>query len=155
MRKAQRALALAGMTVMATAAIGMSATSAFAAPGDHPGDNGGSNTGRTGHDNNGNNGWNNGWNNGRDNNGRDNGRDNGNQDWNHNGHHGDRRWDQHGHDTARVAGIFRSRNACEITGWLGQRAHQWDSYDCEHVGRIYVLEVEKHFGDWHRHGRHN
>jgi hypothetical protein len=170
MRKAQRALALAGMAFMATATIGMSATSAFAAPGDHPSNNGGNNGrhddgGRNGHDNNGgNNGRDNGGNNGRDGqgNGRDgrdgrdgNGRDNGNQDWSHNGHNGDRRWDQRGHDTARVAGIFKRRSACEATGWLGQKAHQWDSYDCEQVGRFYVLEVEKHFGDWHRHGRHH
>lgn len=149
MRKAQRALALAGMAFVATATIGMSATSAFAAPGDHPGNNGGNNGrhddgGRNGHDNN-------GRDNGRDNNGRD----NGDQDWSRNGHHGDRRWDQRGHDTARVAGIFKGRNACEVTGWLGERAHQWDSYDCDHVGKYYVLEVEKHFGDWHRHGRHH
>ena len=139
MRKAQRALALAGMAFVATATIGMSATSAFAAPGDHhPGNN-------SGHDNN-------GRDNGRD--GRD-GRDNGGQDWRRNGHNGDRRWDQRGHDTAQVAGIFRNRSTCEAVGWIGQHAHKWDSYDCDHVGRVYVLEVEKHRGDWHRHGRHH
>jgi len=146
MRKAQQALTLAGMALFATATIGMSATSAFAAPGDHQPSNGGSNSG---HDHN---GWDNG---GRDNGGWDNnGRDNG-HDWNNNGHHGDRRWDQRGHDTARLAGVFHSRRACEATGWLGERWGQWDSYDCDRHGNVYLLEVEKHRGDWHRHGRHH
>jgi hypothetical protein len=158
MRKAQRALALAGMAFVATATIGMSATSAFAAPGDHPGTSGGNNGRHDGGDNGGNNGrhdgGDNGWD-GRDHNGGGSGWDNGGQDWSRNGHNGDHRWDQRGHDTARVAGVFKRRNACEVTGWLGQQAHQWDSYDCDHVGRVYVLKVEKHFGDWHRHGRHH
>lgn len=147
MRKVQRALALTGMAFVATATIGMSATSAFAAPGDHHPGNGHNN------DHNGNgNGHNNGHNDGH---GNGNGNGNGNQDWSHNGHNGDHRWDPWGHDTAKVAGVFKSRNACEVVGWIGEKGHKWDSYDCDRVGRMYVLKVEKHFGDWHRHGRHH
>jgi hypothetical protein len=164
MRKVQRALALAGMAFVATATIGMSATSAFAAPGDHNGSHDGGNNGDHNGSHNGNNGGNNGSHNGGNNgdhNGHGNGdhnghgNGNGNQDWGHNGHNGDHRWDPWGHDTAKIAGVFKSRNSCEVVGWIGEKADKWDSYDCDKVGKVYVLEVEKHFGDWHRHGRHH
>jgi hypothetical protein len=162
MRKVQRALALAGMAFVATATIGMSATSAFAAPGDHNGDHNGSHNGGSNGSHNGGNGSNNGGHNGgHDGNGNGNGdwnhngHGNGNQDWGHNGHNGDHRWDPWGHDTAKIAGVFKSRNTCEAVGWIGEKADKWDSYDCDKVGKVYVLEVEKHFGDWHRHGRHH
>jgi hypothetical protein len=119
MRNTQRILALAGMTMVAGATIGMSSSAAFAAPAPNH------------HDNNG-----------------------GGQNFD-NHHGGDGRWDRNGHDTAQVAGVFHSRRACNAAGMWGMWADKWDSFDCDRHGRVYVLEVERHRGDWHRGGHHH